>query len=407
MKKNDGPLTAPVGALIACVAVSLVMLILEPVPGGRHYEYALLLSLALTAIWFLHAASPRIFFGKGVFAFVLFYGLVLGAVNLSVIRSDSEIIRTYRTVFDALEAGKNPYTAGTIYHEIESRGPALGNFNYPPLEILPYYLAYRIAGTWNITVLTATMLLIHMLCCVILLRMFPRVRPVLLLPFMPMILLGEIKTTVALTMLAAALILWTIKKDAEAPRAFHRYVIAILFGLGLMTKFLILPLMAAYYAHKLDAKDVRSLARTGVDVSIALATAALVMAPFGVVAVLKNTVFFNIVLEVRAALTTFYPNVLSGPLTWIGLQGLYPVAAAAILALSILAARKLGLLSAMLTASYVFLFVASTPEPQFLPVVLFLVVVAQGMALETAAPASHGAGRSPEVEWGRRRKWPL
>lgn len=403
MTKNDGPLTAPIGALIACVAVSLVMLILEPVPGGRHYEYALLLSLAMSAIWFLHAASPRIFFGKGVLAFVLLCGLVLGAVNLSVISSDSEIIRTYRTVFDALEAGKNPYTAGTIFHEIESHGPVLGNFNYPPLEIFPYYLAYRIAGTWNITVLTVTMLLIHMLCCVILLRMFPRIRPVLLLPFMPMILLGEIKTTVALTLLAASLILWTIKKDAEAPRALHRYVIAVLFGLGLMTKFLILPLMAAYYAYKLDAKDVRSLARTGVEVSIALATAVLVMAPFGVIEVLKNTALFNIVLEDRAALTTFYPNILSGPLAWLGLQGLYPIAASSILALSILAARKLGLFSAMLTASYVFLFVASTPEPQFLPVLLFMVVVAQGMALETTAPASKRSGRSPKVEWGGRR----
>lgn len=403
MTKNDGPSTAPIGALIACVAVSLVMLALEPVPGGRHYEYALLLSLALTAIWFLHAASPRIFFGKGVLAVVLLCGLVLGAVNLSVISSDSEIIRTYRTVFDALEAGKNPYTAGTIFHEIESRGPVLGNFNYPPLEIFPYYLAYRIAGTWNITVLTVTMLLIHMLCCGILLRMFPRIRPVLLLPFMPMILLGEIKTTVALTLLATCLILWTIKKDAEAPRTLHGYVIAVLFGLGLMTKFLILPLMAAYYAHKLDAKDVRSLARTGVEVAIALGTAVIVMAPFGVIEVLKNTVLFNIVLEDRAALTTFYPNILSGPLAWLGLQGLFPIAASAILALSILAARKLGLLSAMLTASYVFLFVASTPEPQFLPVLFFLVVVAQGMALETTAPVSQRPGRSPEVERGGRR----
>ena len=316
-------------------------------------------------------------------------------MNLAVIRSDSEIVRAYATVFEAIEAGQNPYTSGTIYHEIEGYGRVLGNFNYPPLEIYPYYLAYRIAGTWNIAVLAAAMILIQALCAAILFRMFPRLPPVLLLPFLPMILLGEIKTNVAMTFLVAALVLWAIKKHSEAPRPFHRYAIAVLFGLGAMTKFLMLPLMAVYYAHGLDPKDSRSLARTGVDLAIALATAVLVMAPFGVVAVVKNTALFNIVLEDRAILTTFYPNILSGPLAWLGLAKLYPFAAAALLGLAIAASRKLGLFAAMLSASYTFLIVASTPEPQFLPVVIFLVVVAQGMALERDAQGPGHAGTLP------------
>jgi hypothetical protein len=41
----------------------------------------------------------------------------------------------------------------------------------------------------------------------------------------------------------------------------------------------------------------------------------------------------------------------------------------------------------MLTAAYVFLIVAPTPEPQFLPVLLFLVVVARGLAVEEEARA--------------------
>ena len=369
-------------ALIVCVAISLAMLVLKPVPGGRHYEYALLLSLALTAIAFLYAARPRTFFKKGTLAFVAICGLGLGAVNLSVLCSRSELVKCYGTVFDALESGKNPYTSGTIYHEIESSGTVSGNFNYPPLEIYPYYLAYRIAGTWNIAVLTVAMLLIQAFCGFVLFRMFPRIRPVFLLPFVPMILLGEVKTAVAMTLLLASLIFWAIKSDTEKPRAFHRYLIAVLFGLGLTTKFLIIPLMAAYYGHAFDPKDRRSLVRIGVDVLIALATAVLVMAPYGVMNVLKNTILFNLVLRDRAVLTTFYPNILSGPLAWLGLQALYPLAAVAILALSILAAPKLRLFSAMLAAAYVFLIVAATPEPQFLPVLLFLVVVDQCMRIE-------------------------
>ncbi len=395
MRKNDRPPAGPTRALIACVAISLVLLLLKPVPGGRRYEYALILSLALTAIWFLFAAPARTFFGRKALLFVLFCGLVLGAVNLAVIRSDSEIVQAYATVFEAIEAGQNPYTSGTIYHEIEGYGRVLGNFNYPPLEIYPYYLAYRIAGTWNIAVLASAMILVQALCAAILFLMFPRLPPVLLLPFLPMIVLGEIKTNVAMTFLVAALLLWVIKRHSEAPRPFHRYAIAVLFGLGAMTKFLMLPLMAAYYAHEVDPKDSRSLGRTGVDLAIALATAVLVMAPFGVFAVVKNTALFNIVLEDRAILTTFYPNILSGPLAWLGLAKLYPFAAVALLALAIAASRKLGLFAAMLAASYTFLIVASTPEPQFLPVVIFLVVVAQGTALERNARALDMPERSP------------
>ncbi len=372
--------------LIICMAISLVMLVLKPVPHGYHYEYALLLSVALAAIWLLYAASPGTFFKKGVLVFVMICGLGLGVVNACLLTSKAEIIRTYATVFDALESGKNPYTAGTIFHEIEISGPVYGNFNYPPLEIYPFYLASRIAGTWNLTVLTLTILLIQALCCLVLVRMFPRIRLIYLLPFLPVILLGEIRATAAMTILLVAMIIGQIKKDREKPGGIHRYVIAVLFGLGLTTKFLIIPLMAAYYWQKFDSRNLRSLLDIAVDVSIALATAVLVMMPFGVANVLKNTILFNLVLRDRAALTTFYPNVLSGPFAWFGLSGLYSVAAVAILALSILAAPRLSLFSAMLTAAYVFLFVAPTPEPQFLPLLLFLAVAARCMMIEEQGP---------------------
>lgn len=391
------------GGLIFCVAVSLVLLVLAPVPGGRHYEYAVLLTLALTALVGLYQAGPRAFFGRGVLVSLLACGIILGAVNFAVLRPDSEIVRTYGTVFEALESGRNPYTSGTIYHEIEGVGPAYGNFNYPPVEILPYYLAYRIAGGWNITVLTAAMIVIQALAVLVLFLMFPRLPPLHLLAFAPMLLVGEIKTSAAMTLLAVALILWMIKREREAPRPLHGAVIAVLFGLGLMTKFLVLPLMAAYYAHQFDRKDPRSVAGIVVDVAIAAGTAVLVMAPFGVANVLRNTVAFNVILEDRAVLTTFYPNVLSGPLAWAGLGEAYPIAAGALLLAAVLAAPRLTLFTAMLTSACVFMVVASTPEPQFLPAMLLLVVAAKGMVVEGLEPAP--AARSEPVlgDIGRRR----
>jgi len=371
--------------LLAGVIVSLVMFVLRPVPGGRHYEYALILTASLTVIWRLYISRPRTFFSPGVLAFVMAAGLVLGTVNLLVIRSDSEVVRTYRSVFEALDSGQNPYTAGTIYHEIEGQGTVYGNFNYPPLEIAPYYLAYRIAGTWNMTVLALTMILIQALAAVILFRMFRRLRPALLWPFVPMILLGEVKTTVALTVLVTASVLWAFKKNADAPLPIYRVLIAGLFGLGLMTKFLVLPLMAAYYWHRFDRKNLKSLIPIAVDTAIAAATAVLIAAPFGIGNVLKNTVLFNIVLKDRAALTTFYPNVLSGLLAWAGWGALFPFLAAFLLLLAVLAAPKFPPLTAMTISGFVFMILATTPEPQFLPPLLLITAVAQGMAAEAEA----------------------
>ena len=382
MRKNDGLTRLPVWALGASVLVALLLFVHEPVPGGRHYEYALIQALALTVVWLLAAARPETFFGRRALAFILFAGLVLGAANLAVVRSDSEIVRAYGTVFEALDSGRNPYATGTIHHEIEGAGKVLGDFNYPPLEIAPYYLAYKLTGAWNAAVLVAAMVLIQAVCALLLIRVLPRVRPVLLLPFLPMVLLGEVKTNVALTFLFAALIVRAVVRQEDAPRPGRRLALAVLFGLGALTKFLILPLMAAYYVHETDPRDPRSLARTGRDLAVAAAVAFAVMAPFGVAAVLRNTLFFNVVLEDRAVLTTFYPNVLSGPLAWLGLSPLYPAAALALVAATVVAARKLAPLPAMLAASCAFMIAASTPEPQFLPVLVFLVAVMQGRALE-------------------------
>jgi hypothetical protein len=372
----------PFAALMACNVIAVVMLILKPFPHGYRYGLAPLLSVGLTLIWLAYSAGPRLLFKEGVLAVILLCGLGMGVKNLLTIRGNVELVPHYQSLFDAIEGGKNPYTAGTIFHRVEPSQTVLGNFNYPPLEIYPYYLAYRIAGTWNITVFTITILLIQALVGLIFVRMFPRVRLAFLLPFLPGIVLGEVKTGSAMTLLITALILWMIKLDWEKPRPARRYLIALLFGLGLLTKFLVIPLMAAYYWHKFDPKRLRSLLGIAVDVSIALATAVGIMAPYGVANVFKSTVLLNLVLKDRAVLATFFANALSGPMTWLGLESLYSITAVVILGLAVLAAPRLSLFSAMMLAVYVFLFVSPTPEAQFLPLVFFLAISARLMTFE-------------------------
>ncbi len=377
----------PLWALLATVGVAAVMWILKPVPHGFRYDYAFSLSLALSISWLIYAANPvKVLFRKGVLIPIFLCGMFFGLRNLATITPKIELIPHYQGVFDALDSGRNPYTAGSVVHYPEGYKAVFGNFNYPPLEIYPYYLAYKAAGAWNVAVLTITILILQALACFIFVRTFPRVRFGFLLPFLPLIFLGEIKTGAALTLLITALILWQIKMDRRKPGGVHRYVIAVLFGLGLMTKFLIIPLMAAYYWHKFDAKRLRSLLDIAVDVSISLATAVLVMAPYGVMSVLKNTILFNLVLKDRQALAWFWPGVLSGPMAWLGLGKLYPFAAVGILAAAVLLAPRLSLFGSMLTAAYVFLLVSPTPELQFVPTVTLLIAAARFMTVEETAP---------------------
>jgi hypothetical protein len=362
-------------ALIFCIFFSLLMCVLKPIPHGHHYFMSLKLSLILAVIWFIYRIKPAWVFKKGMRIFALLVGLIFCIGGFLALSPDAEIVRHYASVFQAMKSGQNPYTCGTIFHRAEFAKPVLGNFNYPPLEIYPYYLLYLIAGTWNITILTFFKLAIHALACLIFLWTFPRIKRKYLLPFLPLFLFIEIQQNPTMALLMTALILLAIKKNEEKPRKGSRYVIAVLFGIGLMTKFLIIPLMAAYYWHKFDAKRLRSLLEIAADVGIATATAVLIMAPYGVMAVFKNTILFNLVLKDRAVLTTFFPNVLSGLFTWLNLSDLYPVAAVVILGLSILVAPRLNVFSAMLAATFTFMLVAPTPRAQFVPLVIYLALV--------------------------------
>ena len=386
MKKYIGP-----GVLLLSIAISVAMWVLKPVPHGHRYDLAFQVSLALALIWIFCKAPVGSVFRKGFLIAVAVAGLGWGIINVSSIDPHSEMVDYYRSVFKALDSGRNPYTSGTIVHLGEDGRPVYGNFNYPPAEIAPYYLAYRVFGRWDSTVLTGVMILLNGLCCLVLLLTFPSIRAANLAAFFPLFLFGEIKTNPSLTFLVTALLLWLIVREREKPGKLRPLLIAVVFGIGLTTKFLIIPLLAAYYWNKFRPKEPASLVPIAGGGGIALATSALIMAPFGVAAVLRNTLLFNLVLKDRAVLTTFYPNVLSGPLNGLGLGSVYPFAAAALLGAAVLAAPRLGLFPAMLTAVFVFLLAAPTPEPQYLPIVLYLALAWR--CAEMPPLADHGDGR--------------
>jgi hypothetical protein len=351
------------------------MAALKPIPHGSKYHLMISLTFYLLLVWFLYRVRPEWVFQKGFLAAVLLVGVALGVVGLLTIHPNVEIVYHYDTAFVAMQNGQNPYACGTIFHRGESLQVVYGNFNYPPMELYPYYLARLITGRWNIGIMTVIFLLLRGLACWAFIRTFPEIKRRYLWPFIPFFLAAAIHINSAMTFLVLALILWAIRKETGRPQTKYRILVAVLFGIGLTTKFLIAPIMAAYYWNKFEAKRLRSLIDIAVDAGLAVATAVLIMAPYGVRAVFKSTILFNLILGSRDTMTTFFPNVLSGFFSWVGASGLYPVMALAVLALSVLAAPKLRPFSAMLAAAFTFLLVAPIPRSQFIPTVLYLAVV--------------------------------
>ena len=128
-----------IGLTSAAFIVAVVLAVFRRVPDGHRYDLAVKLTLPILVLTWLFRLRPERAFGRTALVAVLLAGLGLGAFNLATLDRDSEIVNVYRTVFEALDEGRNPYDCGTIYHRDAEGNVVYGDFNYPPLEIYPYY----------------------------------------------------------------------------------------------------------------------------------------------------------------------------------------------------------------------------------------------------------------------------
>ena len=220
-----------------------------------------------------------------------------------------------------------------------------------------------------------------------------------MLAFSPLLVVWELRTTVAMTMLMTAAIVAVVLAAQRRERPWHRPALWILFGIGLLTKFAVIPLFAVWWWSTTVARAraaprdppagrMRALAPAAADLLAPIALALALCLSFGVGSVVRNTLLFNVELDQRARLTTFYPNVVSGLLSWAGLERLFPIVAVGTLGIAVLLAPRMRMLIAMLVATTVFLLVSPTPEPQYLPMVLllFLGALAERERIEGRSP---------------------
>jgi hypothetical protein len=381
-----------IGSMFALsLLASLLLFAFKPIESGHQYQLGVRVTGLLALIWYIGTFRAHWLRERWFLGLVLVAGLYVAIQRPLTIRADSEIVAAYGSAFAALDAGQNPYTSRSVVHFDEQGRHELGNFNYPPVELVSYYGVSKLVGRWDHRVLTGVLLVLQVTTCGLLYLTFPSAGAGTILAFAPLVACFELHTNVALTLLGVAIVMYILCKPGRASPLWRYVALMGWFGVALLTKFLVIPLFAAYAVRRLSFRSWRALVASMSGPGLALGVATLLMLPFGVVNVLRETLLFNLVLSERAKLTTFYPNVLSGTLSWVGAPGAFPVLAVLLLGGAVLWSRRLPLLPAMFFTACVFLLVSPTPEPQYVPVMLYLALCAHLPAVTRRPVAEHRA----------------
>ena len=378
---------------------------------GRDYVLVLQSTVVLLVAWVGWATLGVGLLRRSVLVAVAATGVVWGAYRAAGIDAGAEIVRMYESLFAALDRGTNPYACDCIVHLVENDAVRFGAFNYPPAEIWPYRLVEQVSGATGVGLLTGTWLALNVAAFAVLAVATRRSLGWRIIAFFPFLVLWELQTNVATTMVVVAGIVAVHLAERRAPRAWHRPVMWLLMGVGLLTKFVVVPLFAVWWLFRVRAlmdHQIVASRRTAVadalrgsvlDLVAPLAVAVTLGLPFGIHNVLRETVLFNLRLGDRDELTTFYPNVLSGTLEWIGVSWLYPALAVAALAVSVLTALRMDPITSMFIATIVFLLVAPTPEPQYTPVVVMLLVALIAAREPASAAVDPASAQTPPRHW--------
>lgn len=349
----------------------LWLYILKPIPNAVYNEslaevfcYLLIIYLAFRLLYpdevfTIRFAIIGLFFSS--------YGILFG---LSLVSNNSEVVLVYADVFKALEDGNNPYQGNHIYHRIEGGEVVYGNFNYLPLEIIPYYAAYSLVGTWNTTILIATNLFLNALACCILWSFFSEIDWTKKVPLLAIVLLFHINYTSSLTLIFISLFL-ALQGADDGPE--HNFVIGLVMGLGFLTKFFF-GIIAIFYGWNLATKG--QFRKLILEFGLGIAIALVCILPFGLENVISATIFFQGELETRDELTSYFPNVLSGFAYAMQIKAIYPIAAFLLFSAFLLVERETKA-SRIFLGAVLAIFLLPTPEPQFLSSIFVIMLWAK------------------------------
>lgn len=346
---------------------------------------------ALFGLYLVYKLPPTFVFSRKFWLLLLLLVPFL-LIPIATANPDYEAVHTYQSLFDTLGRGDNPYISGTIYHRVGGSA-VYGNFNYPPLEIPFYWFTYLMSGAWSVWVMILVNLLVRALVCVVFMKTTPELRQIQRLPFYSIFLLFGSGYPITMTFLIVALLMYYIpKKIPTGKKATSIRYLPFLFALGLLTKFFVVPIFFAfYYHHFFDMGERKGTVKHLILVGV---VATLLLLPFGITDVFSNTVLFNLNLGQRAAYTTFYPNIFSAFFNWFGGWRIYALLAGGVF-VSALYFFDENPFTKIVYTCMAFMILIPTPEPQFLAILFYVVVVSKyaelsGRVSLTSSPSSKG-----------------
>lgn len=341
-------------------------------------------TFALFGFYLIYKLPPHVIFGRKLrWLLLIFVPLLLVPVLLA--DPEYEAVYTYQSVFNSLEEGNNPYTSGTIYHRVDD-SVVLGNFNYPPMTIPFYWLAYLSLGAWNIGLMILVNLLVRVLVCIVFMKMTPKLRHHQRLPFYLFFLLLGATYPLTMTFLIVSLIMYYLMRNdlLRGKSAMNKYLyLPVLFSLGLLTKFFVVPIFFAYFYHYfLNLRKTGDAIKQIVLIGI---MSSLILLPFGIMNVIDNTLLFNLNLGQRTVYTTFYPNIVSGPFSWLDAELAYALFAILAFGFFLYIFDK-DLVTKIVYMCIAFMLLIPTPEPQYLVILFYIVIVGKYMELARQRP---------------------
>ncbi len=358
---------------LAGLFILLLILIFKPIENAQYDIIPVFVYLVVFfVLWSQKYLSSEDFF-ESIWVLLGFISMIIAAIFfLITLNTDAELVHVYQSLFDAFKNGNNPYKDSVIYHITGDGSISYQQFNYPPGEIIVYWLGYLILQKWNYGVIIAINLIINAIVAFLFVKSSPHLENRKKAVFVLFLLLMNVHNSASTTLFITMAIGFILRANMEEKH--RRIILVILMGFGSLTKFFILVLIAVYFWYKIiEQRDWSYFIDAGGVWLIILVSCV----PFGLLNVWNSTIAFNLELSGREEVTTYYPNLVSAIFYILKLKVIYPFVVIILFALALINTRNKDLLERMVIISAISMLLFPTPEDQFIGSLVGLLLIAK------------------------------
>jgi hypothetical protein len=368
------------------IILDLIIIFLEPVPEAVYsFIPVMIFAVVIFVIWISRWISAYDFFYNKSFRLWVVPFIISAILITLFIDWNAEIVHVYRTLFSALSNGQNPYLEPVIYHRLADGSVSYSHFNYPPAEIPIYLLFYTLLNQWNFGVLIFANLIINTFVAFVFSIKTPDLDWDAKLPYMLLLIVTTLYysvSTVFLSLVIAGILL--LDMDIN-PTKMKRIGLILAISFGLLAKFFMLPFAAIYFLYRIIEKHEWSYF---IDAAVVLFIVLLIIWPFGLYNVVQSTILFNLNLDVRSEVTTYYFNPISALFYFLNIKILYAPFVIILFITATIVTRHLPLLNRIVLISAFCLLLFPTPEDQYIGSIFGLLILSKVAELRLSSSST-------------------